>query len=83
MNQSSRRYVVAGLVWASVAVLLVMWLLGVAFNVGGPLINVLLLLAGIGIEYDCRPVAGRSRNSGNESRQGSSGTSRSEEKMAA
>jgi hypothetical protein len=74
---------VARLVWASVAVLLVMWLLGVAFNAAGPFINVLLLLAGIGIECNCRPVAGRSRNSGNVSRQGSSGASRSEEKMAA
>lgn len=73
----------AGVVWTSVAVLLVMWLLGVTFSVGGPFINVLLLFAGIGIECTCRPVAGRSRNSGNVSRQGSSGTSRSEEKMAA
>ncbi len=73
----------AGLVWASVAVLLVMWLFGVTFNVGGPLINVLLLMAGSGIECNCRPVAGRSRNSGNLSRQGSSGTSRSEEEVAA
>jgi hypothetical protein len=74
---------VAGLVWASVAVLLVMWLLGVTFSVGGPFINVLLLLAGVGIECNCRPVAGRSTNSGIVSRQGSSGTGRSEEKMAA
>ncbi|HXC77544.1 MAG TPA: hypothetical protein VNU19_10875 [Candidatus Acidoferrum sp.] len=73
----------AGLVWASVAVLLVMWLLGVTFSVGGPLMNVLLLLAGSGIECNCRPVARRSRNSGNVCRQGSSGASRSEEKMAA
>lgn len=73
----------AGHVWASVAVLLVMWLFGVAFNVGVPLINVLLLLAGVAIEYNCQPVAARSRNSGNVSRQGSSGTSRSEDKMAA
>jgi hypothetical protein len=71
------------LVWASVAVLLVMWLLGVAFNVGGSMVNVLLLLAGIGIEYNTRPVAGRARNSGNVGRRGSSGASRSEEKIAA
>lgn len=49
-----------GVVWASVALLLVIWLLGITFNVGGPLINVLLLLAGIGIECNLpnrRPTA--------------------------
>jgi hypothetical protein len=75
--------VVSGLVWTSVAVLLVMWLLGVVFNVGGPLINVLLLLAGVGVECTSRPIAGRSRNKGNLSQQGSSGGSGSEEKVAA
>ena len=75
--------VVAGLVWTSVAVLLVMWLLGVVFNVGGPLINVLLLLAGVGVECTCQPVAGRPRIDGNLSREGSSGASSSEEKVAA
>lgn len=70
-------------VWASVALLIVIWLLGIVFNVGGSLINVLLLLAGVGIECNCRPVAGRTRKSGTLNQQSSSGASRSEEKMAA
>lgn len=72
-----------GTVRASVAVLLAMWLLRVMFDMGGSLINVLLLLAGIAIEYNSRPVAGRSRNTGTFRRRDLSGTSRSEDKIAA
>ena len=69
--------------WAGVALLLVMWLLGVMVGVGGPQINVLLLLAGVGIEHSCWPAAGRARNTGDLSRQGLSGSGRSEERVAA
>jgi hypothetical protein len=80
---SSRRYVVTGVMRAGVALLLAVWLLGVMFGVGGSLINVLLLLAGVGIESSSRPVAGRSGNTRNLSRQDSSDPGRSEDKIAA
>jgi Family of unknown function (DUF5670) len=40
------------LIWAVVAVLVVLWLLGLVANVGGNLIFLLLLLAIVGILYN-------------------------------
>jgi Family of unknown function (DUF5670) len=42
----------ASLIWAVVAVLVVLWLLGLGFNIGGSLIFLLLLLAIIGVLYN-------------------------------
>jgi hypothetical protein len=42
----------ARLIWAIVAVLVVLWLLGLVANVGGNLIFLLLLLAIVGILYN-------------------------------
>jgi hypothetical protein len=42
----------ARLIWAVVAVLIVLWLLGLVANVGGNLIFLLLLLAILGILYN-------------------------------
>jgi Family of unknown function (DUF5670) len=42
----------ARLIWALVAVLLVLWLLGLIANVGGNLIFLFLLLAIVGILYN-------------------------------
>ena len=42
----------ARLIWAVVAVLVVLWLLGLVANVGGNLIFLLLLLAIVGILYN-------------------------------
>ena len=39
------------LIWAIVAVLVILWLLGVGFHIGGSLIFLLLLLAIIGFVY--------------------------------
>jgi hypothetical protein len=39
------------LIWAIVAVLVILWLLGVGFHIGGSLIFLLLLLAIIGVVY--------------------------------
>jgi hypothetical protein len=43
---------VASLIWTIVAVLVVLWLLGVGFHIGGSLIFLLLLLAIIGVAYN-------------------------------
>ena len=40
------------LIWTIVAVLVVLWLLGWGFNIGGNLIFLLLLLAIIGVVYN-------------------------------
>lgn len=40
------------LIWAIVAVLVILWLLGLSFNVGGTLIFLLLLLAIAGVIYN-------------------------------
>jgi Tfp pilus assembly protein FimT len=40
------------LIWAIVAVLVVLWLLGFSFHVGGTLIFLLLVLAIIGVLYN-------------------------------
>jgi hypothetical protein len=40
------------LIWAIVAVLVILWLLGLSFNVGGNLIFLLLLLAIAGVIYN-------------------------------
>jgi hypothetical protein len=42
----------ASLIWTIVVVLFVLWLLGFAIHVGGALINLLLLLAIVGIVYN-------------------------------
>jgi hypothetical protein len=41
----------AGLIWAIVAVLVILWLAGIGFHIGGSLIFLLLLLAIIGVVY--------------------------------
>ncbi|HKV31140.1 MAG TPA: DUF5670 family protein [Candidatus Dormibacteraeota bacterium] len=41
----------AGLIWAIVAVLVILWLAGLGFHIGGSLIFFLLLLAIIGVVY--------------------------------
>ena len=41
----------AGLIWAIVAVLTILWLAGVVLHIGGSLIFLLLLLAIIGVVY--------------------------------
>jgi type VI protein secretion system component VasK len=41
----------ASLIWAIVAVLVILWLAGVGFHIGGSLIFFLLLLAIIGVVY--------------------------------
>ena len=42
----------ASLIWTVVVVLFVLWLLGVALQIGGGLIHLLLVLAIIGIIYN-------------------------------
>jgi Family of unknown function (DUF5670) len=42
----------ASLIWAIVAVLVVLWLLGLVANIGGNLIFLLLLLAIVGVLYN-------------------------------
>ncbi len=39
------------LIWVIVAVLVILWLLGVGFHIGGSLIFLMLLLAIIGVAY--------------------------------
>jgi Family of unknown function (DUF5670) len=41
----------ASLIWAIVAILVVLWLLGFGFHFGGSLIFILLLLAIVGVVY--------------------------------
>lgn len=41
----------ASLIWAIVAVLVILWLAGIGFHIGGSLIYLLLLLAIIGVVY--------------------------------
>jgi len=41
----------ASLIWAIVAVLVILWLAGIGFHIGGSLIFFLLLLAIIGVVY--------------------------------
>jgi hypothetical protein len=40
------------LVWTALVIILILWLLGFSFNVGGSLIHVLLVLVLIGIVYN-------------------------------
>ena len=40
------------LIWAIVAVLVILWLLGLGFNIGGTLVFLLLLLAIAGVIYN-------------------------------
>jgi hypothetical protein len=42
----------ASLIWSIVAVLVILWLLGVGFHIGGTLIFLLLLLAIMGAVYN-------------------------------
>jgi len=42
----------ASLIWMIVAVLVVLWLLGIAFHIGGTLIFLLLVLAIVGVVYN-------------------------------
>ena len=42
----------ASLIWAIVAVLVVLWLLGFGFHIGGTLIFLLLVLAIVGVLYN-------------------------------
>ncbi|TVQ18442.1 MAG: lmo0937 family membrane protein [Leptolyngbya sp. DLM2.Bin15] len=48
------------LIWTAVVVLVILWLLGFAINIGGGLIHLLLVLALIGVIYNVltgrRPV---------------------------
>jgi hypothetical protein len=41
----------ASLIWAIVAILVILWLAGLGFHIGGSLIFLLLLLAIIGVLY--------------------------------
>ncbi|HEV3461654.1 MAG TPA: DUF5670 family protein [Candidatus Dormibacteraeota bacterium] len=41
----------ASLIWAIVAVLVILWLAGIGFHIGGSLVFFLLLLAIIGVVY--------------------------------
>jgi len=41
------------LIWAIIIVLFALWLLGFAMNVGGSLIFLLLVLAIVGVIYNC------------------------------
>jgi hypothetical protein len=40
------------LIWTALVVILVLWLLGFSFNIGGSLIHILLVLVLIGIVYN-------------------------------
>ncbi|HTV73725.1 MAG TPA: lmo0937 family membrane protein [Candidatus Acidoferrales bacterium] len=42
----------AGLLWAVITVLFVLWLIGLVVHIGGGLIHILLVLAIIGIIYN-------------------------------
>ena len=42
----------ASLIWTIVAVLVILWLLGIGFHIGGSLIFLLLVLAIIGVAYN-------------------------------
>ncbi|TMD22205.1 MAG: lmo0937 family membrane protein, partial [Chloroflexi bacterium] len=42
----------ASLIWTIVAVLVILWLLGIGFHIGGTLIFLLLVLAIIGVVYN-------------------------------
>jgi len=42
----------ASLIWIIVAVLVVLWLLGIGFHIGGTLIYLLLVLAIVGVVYN-------------------------------
>jgi Family of unknown function (DUF5670) len=42
----------ASLIWAIVAVLVILWLLGFSLNIGGSLIFLLLMLAIVGVVYN-------------------------------
>jgi len=42
----------ASLIWTIVTVLVVLWLLGIGFHIGGSLIYLLLVLAIIGVVYN-------------------------------
>jgi Family of unknown function (DUF5670) len=45
------------LIWTGAVVLLILWVLGFAINIGGGLIHILLVLAVIGVVYNL--VVGR------------------------
>ena len=47
-----REAILASLIWTIVAVLLILWLLGLGMHVGGSLIFLLLVLAIIGVVYN-------------------------------
>lgn len=49
---SPREAILASLIWTIVAVLLILWLLGLGMHVGGSLIFLLLVLAIIGVVYN-------------------------------
>ena len=51
-NRPDGGALLASLIWTIVAVLVVLWLLGVGFHIGGSLIFLLLLLAIIGVAYN-------------------------------
>jgi hypothetical protein len=40
------------LIWTIIAVLIVLWLLGIGFHIGGSLIFLLLMLAIVGVVYN-------------------------------
>jgi hypothetical protein len=40
------------LIWTGIGVLIILWVLGFAINIGGGLIHILLVLAVIGIVYN-------------------------------
>jgi hypothetical protein len=42
----------AGLLWAVISVLFVLWLIGLVVHIGGGLIHILLVLAIIGVIYN-------------------------------
>ena len=47
----------ASLLWTVLVVLVVLWLLGLVMNIGGPIIHVLLVIAAIILIYNL--IAGR------------------------
>lgn len=50
--QPTKEALLASLIWAIVAVLVILWLLGIGMHIGGSLIFVFLLLAIIGVLYN-------------------------------
>ena len=52
MGPSNGGALLASLIWTIVAVLVILWLLGIGFHIGGTLIFLLLVLAIIGVAYN-------------------------------